>query len=164
MKVLIVIESCFGNTSRVADAVGVGLRSAGAEVTVAEAAAAPTLERVDLLLIGAPTHNMGLPGPASRRQAAAKGGNPAATGVAEWLDRLPIGFVGRAATFDTVTGNGFFSGSAAKGIKKRLRRHRVDVVAQESFVVTATEGPLADGELDCAELWGAALASPRQPG
>lgn len=158
MKVLIVTESCFGNTARVADAVADGLRSTGAEVTVAEAAAAPALDGVDLLLVGAPTHNMGLPGPASRRQAAAKGGHPAASGVAEWLDQLPTGFGGRAATFDTVTGTGFFSGSAAKGIQKRLRRHRVDVVARESFVVTATEGPLADGELDRARLWGAALA------
>ncbi|WP_433527972.1 flavodoxin family protein [Micromonospora sp. CA-263727] len=158
MNVLIVTESCFGNTSRVADAVAAGLRSTGAEVIVAEAASAPTLDGVDLLLVGAPTHNMGLPGPASRRQAATRGGNPAATGVAEWLDRLPTGFSGRAATFDTVTGTGFFAGSAAKGIQKRLRRHRVDVVARESFVVTATEGPLADGELDRAELWGAALA------
>ncbi|MDG4752606.1 flavodoxin domain-containing protein [Micromonospora sp. WMMD718] len=158
MNVLIVTESCFGNTSRVADAVAAGLRSTGAEVTVAEAAAAPALDGVDLLLVGAPTHNMGLPGPASRRQAAMKGGSPAATGVTEWLDRLPTGFAGRAATFDTVTGTGFFSGSAAKGIQKRLRRQRVDVVARASFVVTATEGPLADGELDRARLWGAGLA------
>ncbi|MGA5301845.1 flavodoxin family protein [Nucisporomicrobium flavum] len=157
MNVLIVTESCFGNTARVARAVAAGLRSKGAEVTIAEAAAAPALDGVDLLLVGAPTHNMGLPGPASRGQAATKGGNPPATGVAEWLDRLS-GFGGRAATFDTVTGTGFFSGSAAKGIQKRLRRSRVDVVARESFVVKATEGPLADGELDRAELWGAALA------
>ncbi|MEV2240435.1 flavodoxin domain-containing protein [Micromonospora sp. NPDC049891] len=158
MKVLIVTESCFGNTSRVADAVAAGLRSAGAEVTVVEAAAEPALDGVDLLLVGAPTHNMGLPGPASRRQAATKGASPASTGVAEWLDRLPTGFGGRAATFDTVTGTGFFSGSAAKAIQKRLRRHGVAVVARQSFVVTSTEGPLADGELDRAELWAAGLA------
>ncbi|MGW0432161.1 flavodoxin family protein [Micromonospora sp. NPDC003197] len=158
MRVLIVIESCFGNTSRVADAVAAGLRSKGADVTVVEAAVAPPLDGVDLLLVGSPTHNMGLPGPASRKQAATKGGHPAATGVAEWLDTLPATLGGRAATFDTVTGTGFFSGSAAKGIQKRLRRHQVDVIARESFVVTATEGPLADGELDRAERWAAALA------
>lgn len=158
MNVLIITESYFGNTAKVADAVAVGLRSKGADVTVAEAATAPALDGVDLLLVGSPTHNMGLPGPASRKQAATKGGHPAVTGVAEWLDTLPAKLGGRAATFDTVTGTGFFSGSAAKGVQKRLRRHQVDVVARESFLVTATEGPLADGELDRAERWGATLA------
>lgn len=42
MKVLLVAESCFGNTSRVADAVAAGLRSCGATVTVVDAASAPT--------------------------------------------------------------------------------------------------------------------------
>lgn len=112
---------------------------------------------MDLLLIGAPTHNMGLPSANSRRQAQTKGGQAPATGVAEWLDTLPGRRGGRAAAFATVTGTGRFSGSAAKGIEKRLRRRSVDVVARENFLVGSTEGPLADGELARAEQWGASL-------
>ncbi len=158
MNVLVVVESCFGNTARVADAVAAGLRSRGATVTVVEAAVAPVPGAVDLLLVGAPTHSMGLPGSATRRQAEAKGGHPPATGVAEWLAALPDRPGLRAATFDTVTGTGFFSGSAAKRIEKELRRRAVNVASRQSFLVTATEGPLADGELARAEKWGAALA------
>lgn len=158
MNVLVVTESCFGNTSRVAEAAAVGLRSRGATVTVVDAASAPAPDGVDLVLVGAPTHAMGLPGPGSRRQAEAKGGRPPVTGVAEWLDALPGQQGRRAAAFDTVTGTGLFSGSAAKGIEKRLRRHALDVVARESFLVSSMEGPLADGELTRAEQWGASLA------
>ncbi|GID93887.1 flavodoxin [Amorphoplanes digitatis] len=157
MNVLVVTETCFGNTARVADAIVAGLRSHGAVVTVADAASAPAVDHVDLLLVGAPTHSMGLPGPGTRRQAEAKGGNPPAIGVAEWLNALPGKQTCRGAAFDTVTGRGFFSGSAAKGIEKRLRRHGVDVVARESFLVNAMEGPPADGELARAERWGASL-------
>ncbi|WEO78794.1 flavodoxin domain-containing protein [Cryobacterium sp. SO2] len=161
MNVLIVIESCFGNTAQVAGAVATGLRSRGADVTVVDAASAdaPAAEGVDLLLLGAPTHNMGLPGPASRAQAAAKGGHPVSSGIAEWLELLPGQAGRRVATFDTVAGRGFFSGSAAKAIEKRLRRHSATVAGRESFLVGGTAGPLADGELARAELWGAALAS-----
>lgn len=101
---------------------------------------------------------MGLPSPASRRQAEAKGGRSPVTGVVEWLETLPPQQGRRAAAFDTVTGTGFFSGSAAKASAKRLRRRAADVVARESFLVSSTTGPLADGELTRAEQWGASLA------
>jgi flavorubredoxin len=157
MNVLVITESYFGNTARVAEAIAAGLRSHAADVTVAAAASEPALGPVDLLILGAPTHNMGLPAPASRRQAQEKGGRPSATGVAEWLDALPGDPGCRVAAFDTVTGKGFFSGSAAKAIEKRLRRRSVRVVARTSFLVTSTRGPLADGEVDRAEQWGASL-------
>ncbi|HNV14893.1 MAG: hypothetical protein IPI13_15120 [Actinomycetales bacterium] len=80
-----------------------------------------------------------------------------AAGVVEWLDALPRSLVDRAVAFDTVTGTGFFSGSAAKHIEKRLGRLGVTVLARSSFLVAATPGPLADGELARAEAWGASL-------
>ncbi|MHB9858120.1 flavodoxin family protein [Streptomyces sp. YIM S03343] len=153
-----ITESCFGNTSRVAEAIATGLRSRNATVTVAAAASGPALDGVDLLILGTPTHNMGLPSPASRRQAQEKGGQAPATGVAEWLEALPGDPGCRVAAFDTVTGKGFFAGSAAKAIEKRLRRRSVSLITRESFLVTSTQGPPADGEVDRAEQWGASLA------
>lgn len=157
MKILIVVESCFGNTARIADAVAAGLRSRGDDVTVADAATAPSPEGVDLLLVGAPTHNIGLPTPRSREQAHEKSGRTPTAGVAEWLAALPRLPGLRASTFATVTGTSFMSGSAAKAIAKRLRRHRADVVDVQNFLVGGTPGPLADGEQARAEQWGASL-------
>ena len=156
MNVLVIVESCFGNTAAIADAVAAGLRSAGAVATVSDAASAPPLASHDLVVIGAPTHNLGLPTPASRRQAVARGGSAPATGVAEWLGgvgRLAI----RVAAFDTAV-PGALSGSAAKKIATRARRLGATVSGRESFTVSGSPAVLTDGELDRARAWGASLA------
>jgi flavodoxin len=157
MNALVVSESCFGNTTRIADAIGAGLRSRGVTLTVVDAAAVPALDGVDLLIVGAPTHSMGLPGPGTRRQAQNKGGRVPANGVAEWLATLPTSTGLRAAVFDTVTGTGFFNGSAAKKIEKQLRNRSFDVVARQSFLASAVDGPLAEGETTRAEQWATSL-------
>lgn len=156
MKALIVVESCFTNTEKIAQAVATGLRSRGAEVDVVAAGGAPDISAADLLLVGAPTHNLGLPKASSRRQAEAKGGHPQEEGVAEWLGSLPGLKNRRTAAFATVVGSAF-SGSAARAIRKRLRRLSADIIGCEDFRVLGTEGPLADGELARAEQWGASL-------
>ncbi|GAB6899014.1 flavodoxin family protein [Kineosporia succinea] len=159
MNVLIVIETCFGNTQRFAEAIASGLVRRGAAVTVVKAADVrpDALNEVDLLIVGAPTHNRGLPGPASRRMAQTQGAGATGPGVAEWLDVMPE-YHGRAAAFDSVSGTGFINGSAAKKIVKRLQRNLVEVADSESFVVGAAEGPPLDGELERAEKFGTSLA------
>lgn len=159
MNVLIAVESAFGCTRAVADAVAAGLRSAGADVTVLDAASADpeALPGLGLLLVGAPTHNLGLPTPTSREQAAKRGAQAPASGVAEWLDVLPRLDGLRAAAFDTAV-PGAFSGSAAKKIARKLRGLRAQVDSTRSFTVTGSPATLADGELARAEAWGAALA------
>ncbi|QAY70749.1 flavodoxin family protein [Xylanimonas protaetiae] len=157
MRALIVVETCFGNTEQVAHAIAAGLRSRGADVEVAAAVDADDVLGRDLLVVGSPTHSMGLPGAATRRQARAQGGHPHDTGVSEWLDTLPRLDGQRVVAFATVTG-GFFSGSAAKAIERRLRKLSAAVAAREDFRVTGVEGPLVDGELERATRWGASLA------
>ncbi|TXG90997.1 flavodoxin/nitric oxide synthase [Rhodococcus rhodnii] len=158
MRALVVWESCFGNTAAVADAIVTGLRDAGVDVEARTAGEDPEPEGFDLLVVGAPTHNMGLPRPASRAQAAASGARSTGAGVAEWLDRRAPERIPPCALFATVTGTGVFSGSAAKAMRKRLRRTGATVLAREEFVVTGREGPLRDGERDRALGWGASLA------
>jgi hypothetical protein len=51
------------------------------------------------------------------------------------------------------------TGSAAKGIAKRLRQDGYELVAEpESFVVDDSDGPLHAGELERARAWGRSLA------
>jgi hypothetical protein len=66
----------------------------------------------------------------------------------------------RAAAFDTRgDARAALTGSAARGIARRLRRRGCSVVGSPSFLVADSEGPLEDGELDRAREWGRSLAS-----
>lgn len=156
--VLIVVESCYGNTGRVADAIASGLSGVGAHVQVgpAETAAPAVAPTVDLVLVGAPTHNAGLPTASTRAQTP----TPGRLGVREWVAAAQIPAGAHVITFDTVTG-GAFSGSAAKAAVKMLRRRRIGAERGESFRVSGREGPLADGELERARAWGEDLGRAR---
>ena len=158
MKVLIVTESYFGNTVRVGEAIAAGLQSRGVDVTVVDAASAPPPGSVDLVMVGAPTHYRGLPSPTSRDQAETRGGRRVTAGVAEWLEKIPRSAGTHAWAFDTVSNTGFFAGSAAKAIGKRLRAKSFDVVGRMSFVITGTGTPPPGTELARARQWGATLA------
>ena len=155
MNVLIVVESAFGNTVAIAESVARGLRAGGATVTVVSSADAATTDGFDLIVVGAPTHNLGLPSTKSRLQATERGGVDASTGVREWLAGLPRLNV-RAAVFDTHLATAF-AGSAAKGIARLLRSKRATIVAHEGFIVAGSPPVLIEGELARAEAWGGSL-------
>jgi hypothetical protein len=167
MTAMVVCESIYGNTRAVADAVAEGLGDARV-LTVREAS--EHVEHAELLVVGGPTHVHGLSSTRSREagvEAAHKNGEihvePDATeepGLRAWLHDLPGGDHAKAAAFDTrLDKSPWITGAASRGIAKRLRRHGFDVVSRESFLVEGSEGPLADGELDRAREWGAALAT-----
>ncbi len=157
MHAVVVIESCFGNTAKVAEAIIEGMRSSGAEVQTYPAGSAPCRLSAQLLLVGAPTHNMGLPTKSSRAQAAAKGGTAPETGVREWIETVEE-LDGRVVTFSTTTG-GILAGSAGKAIVKGLRRRKTRAEHGADFTVNGTPGPVADGELERARQWGRTLVT-----
>ena len=161
---LVVYESMFGNTGAVARAVAEGLSSRVETVDVVHVSTAPVvLHGVDLLVVGAPTHALGLSRSATRTAAREKGARgPASQGAREWLALLQRpDTVVHAACFDTRVRVPLLVGSAARAIRRRLRRLGVDVVATRRFTVTGTPGPLVPGELDRARRWGAELVATR---
>jgi hypothetical protein len=82
-------------------------------------------------------------------------------GLREWLDRLDAHHhEALVATFDTrVQRVRRLPGSAAKAAAKRIRRLGFDPAASpESFYVLDVDGPLADSELERAEVWGRQVA------
>lgn len=74
--------------------------------------------------------------------------------------RAPSGRTGVvAATFDTrIDKPRWLTGSAARKAADLLRHNGYRVVATDSFVVSGTQGPLCDGEIERAQAWGAELA------
>ena len=163
MRSLVVYESWFGNTRRIAEEIAAALAHQGQVDLVTVDEPLPPLEEVDLLVVGAPTHIHGLSSERSREGALTQGahGEPG-IGVRGWIDALPDGFGGpRAAAFDTRANKPvLLVGSAARGIARRLRDHGYRLAIEpQSFFVKGTPGPLEEGELDRASAWGRTLAN-----
>jgi hypothetical protein len=166
MSSVVVYESVYGNTRAVAEAIAEGLGDAQA---VPVHCVGDEVSSHDLVVVGGPTHMHGLATAASRK-AAVQGamedgethveanatGEP---GLRTWLHELPHADRRLAAAFDTrIDRSPVLTGSAARGIGRRLRRRGYDVLETESFFVTDSEGPLDAGEVDRAREWGALLA------
>jgi hypothetical protein len=166
VRALVVDESQFGTTHRIAEAIGRGLAET-LDVEVANVNAALRLEGVDLLVVGGPTHVHGISSPRTRAEApkwAAKAGrglhldsDAGGVGVREWLDALPP-FTAMAASFDTRTDiPRILSGAASDHIDQRLAGHGLrSITAPMSFLID-THNDLERTELDRARAWGALL-------
>lgn len=163
MSALVVVESMFGNSLAVAEAITEGLQAEGVEVALTRVADAPTTvpDDVTLLLVGGPTHAFSMTRKNTRADAIRQGATEGqeGTGIREWIDRaapradLPV------LTFDTRVQVKFVPGSAAKSAASHLHHQGFKRAKRgETFFVEGTPGPLADGELERAREWGRALA------
>jgi methylmalonyl-CoA mutase cobalamin-binding subunit len=157
MRALVVVESWFGNTAQIAEAIADGLREAGADVEVTPAASAPREPVADLIVVAAPTHNLGLPSPASRGKAIEGGGSGEDVGIREWLEQATPS-AARLTCVDTVVAS-MFSGSAAKAAQKLAHRRGWHADRGPSFLVGGTKGPLAADALETATALGRSLGS-----
>jgi hypothetical protein len=160
---LVVFESMFGNTRKIAEAVADGLRT-GMTVELSEVNSAPVVlgPEVDLLVVGGPTHAFGMSRPSTRADAGRQGADqPAAagTGLREWIEKATEGTARPpVATFDTKISRPRLPGSAARAARNRLLRAGFPaVLPAENFYVHGTPGPLADSELARARTWGERL-------
>lgn len=148
MEALVIYDSKFGNTKKIAETIGEALRRYGtAQVYSLEKPLPEQVGTIDLLVIGGPTQAHGI----SPR-------------IRQFTDGIAVGVGGgvMAATFDTrLRWPTVLSGSAAKTIAKRLKRAGVNVcVEPESFFVTRDAHPqLEPGELERAAHWAKRLAS-----
>jgi len=166
MKALVVYESSYGNTAAVGETIAETLRGEGLEVTAGsvETVRAAATGDVALLVAGGPTHMHGMSRPSTRKAGASDKKNTyeeptVAIGLREWLAEMPSGARRPAAAFDTrFDKSTVVTGSAAKGIAKRLEHQGFRLLAEpESFFVT-NQNQLVDGELDHAATWARTLA------
>jgi flavorubredoxin len=143
MNALVLYESRFGNTERVAEAIALVLQESVATRLAAVADVedcAEALHGVSLLIVGGPTHRHGVS--TVLKETLACLGDHALQGT-------------KAATFDTrMHGPRVVTGSAAAGLERFLRKHGAWIVVPPgSFLVGASEGPLDPGELERARAW-----------
>lgn len=157
MRSLVVYESQWGNTEKVARAIAARLAIDG-EVEVLDSDAAPaSVDGYDLLVVGGPTHAFSMTRAATRADAVKSHGAPhqPVRGIREWLNELhPASPKIPAAAFDTRVNSPRLPGSAAKAARHELRSLGFDTaLKQKTFRVFGYEGPLIDGELERATAW-----------
>jgi len=165
MKALIIYESMFGSTRKIAEAIAEGL-AGGSTVVIASVqdADARSMELADLLVIGAPTHIHGLSMPATRAVATVMAKDPerhltlddhaTGIGIREWIDSIPASPALYAA-FDTRRDMPrILTGAASSAITKRLRRLGLRAITRRSSFLVGDDESLKPGELEGARAWG----------
>ncbi len=166
MRALLVYESMYGNTAKIGEAIAEALREQGIEMVSGPVSriGPEAAGEIDLLAVGGPTHVHGMSSAKSRQSAVDDDKNTyaeptIAPGLREWIADLTPGDGRMAGAFDTRIDKAMFlTGSAAKGIAKRLGRQGFHLVlGPESFQVT-TANELVEGELHHATTWGVDLA------
>jgi hypothetical protein len=167
MKALVVYESMYGNTAVIAEAVARSLRTHDLDVTAGPVTRIAPVDVVGtgLLVLGGPTHAHGMSRPSTRQAAVNDEKNMYADptvspGLRDWMAQLPSGTERLAAAFDTrIDKPAVLTGSAAKGIAKRLERLGYQLVAPPMSFFVSTENHLIDGEIDNAVHWADELAT-----
>ncbi len=130
LRALVVFESMFGNTEKVAAAVAHGLQLEGIDTGLVEVHAAPaTLSpEVDLLVVGGPTHGFSMSRVSTREDAVRQGApaERATLGLREWLEAVQFDAAGvpALATFDTRVTKVRWLPQAAAASAARAGRHR----------------------------------------
>jgi flavodoxin len=165
MNTIIVYDSLFGNTERIAQAIADTLRTFGQVQAIRiepsqsdelqrqailhqyratdvrlEPAHAVELQGVDMLVIGCPTQ--------------AFKATPAMLSFLEKISAASLSGLA-VACFDTRYPRPLWlTGSAARVIARKLQKMGVSLLLPpESFFVTGTQGPLKSGELERAATW-----------
>lgn len=149
MKTLVIYDSVFGNTEKIAQAMADAVGGTAKTVTSFSPA---DLDGVELLLVGSPTR-----------------GFRATEPMTNWLKSLPAGKLAgvKAAAFDTrisqeeINAGPFFlkwlvkwQGYAAEKISAGLTAAGAKSAgSDQGFLVHSQQGPICDGEIERATAW-----------
>ena len=141
MNALVLYDSQYGNTERIAQAIADTLRTSGEVQAIRLEPGHPVeFQGVDMFVVGCPT----------------QGWKPTPT-IESFLEEVSSERIGSLAVacFDTrFRLPRWITGSAAKVMARKLQEKDVPLLVEpESFFVKGTEGPLRDGELDRAAAW-----------
>jgi flavodoxin len=145
MKTLVVYDSAYGNTEKVAKAIGDAI-AGDVKVVRASDADIADVSAVDLLIVGSPTY-----------------GGKATQPILDFLAKVPEGGIKgkRIASFDTRLTGRFVKvfGFAAEKIAENLKAKGGNLAStSEGFFVKGKKGPLTDGELERASSWAKGFA------
>jgi len=141
MKTLVVFDSQYGNTEKIARKIAETFNQFGSSRALRVTEFMPdALDGVELLIVGSPTQAWN-----------------STNAMKDFFGRIDPELMKRlsVAAFDTrVDKPRLITGSAANAMAKQLKRRGVRILLKpESFLVTGMEGPLAEGALERAVEW-----------
>jgi flavodoxin len=157
MKAMVIYDSQFGNTAKIAQAIGEALSAQG-EVTVAKAGDVKPAQLSDLtlLIVGSPTQKFSLTGATTSLLKSIPDDGLQGVKVAAFDTRFPPSEIEKVRILAFLVK---LFGYAAEPIAKRLEKKGGDLVLPPHwFYVGGTEGPLLEGELERAADWAQALS------
>lgn len=169
MKAVVIVESMFGNTLSIAEAIRAGMQAHCAVSVVGVTRVESTdFLGTDVVVVGGPTHVHSLSTEASRQSAALVAldseleleSNAAGNGIREWLqlvqrEELPDLY----AAFDTrVRGLHLITGAASRQIDAKLRRLGTNPILPPMSFLVGPDHKLLAGERDRAQEWGDQVA------
>ena len=149
MKALVVYDSVFGNTEKVAQAIAAALQTTAVPVVQA---ALDQLEGLDLLIVGSPTRGFRPTEGVAQWLNALSNNHLTGVGVAAFDTRIDLATIDSSVFRFIVNKGGYAANTIAKTLEKKGGRLRA---SPEGFLVTGEQGPLKDGELERAAAWGA---------
>jgi hypothetical protein len=171
MKALVIYESMFGSTRKIAESISAGL-AGDSTVAIASVrdADARSVDLADLIVLGAPTHVHGLSMPATRAVAGAMAKDPGRhleldehamdIGMREWLESIPPSTTLYAA-FDTRRNMPrILTGAASVTIAKVLGRRGRSSAARASWSRTTSRSSPANSN---APVRGGSASGGSQP-
>lgn len=166
MNTVVVFESMFGTTRRVAAAIAEALAPYGPVrcLSVDQDESRAAAATAGLLVIGGPTHVHGMSRPASRIEARNWAKDAAKhvtlespvpqTGVREFIAGLPT-IPAHFAAFDTrVDISHILSGAASASIERALTKRGSRRVSPSASFLVSRGNALEEGEIERAGLWG----------
>lgn len=151
MKTLVIYDSVFGNTEKIAQAIAAVLSTQAIPVSQADAG---QLRGLDLLVVGSPTRKFSPTEDIHKLLNSLPKNHLAGVRVAAFDTRITLETID-SKVFRFIVAKG---GYAARTIAKSLEKKGGQLAAPpEGFFVTGEQGPLKDGELERAAGWAISL-------
>lgn len=143
MKNLVIYDSCFGNTEKIAEAIAKSISTKAIKINDIKDA---NLNEVELIILGCPTH----------------GGRPTEA-IQKFINYITLKNI-KFAVFDTRMSKDNINialkllikliGYASPKMAKTLKSKGYELITlPEGFLVKGKEGPLSDGEIERAKNW-----------
>ena len=152
MKAMVVYDSVFGNTAKIAQAIGQALASSeDVEIVQVGNARPEQLAGLTLLIVGSPTRQFSPTGATSSFLKSIPRNGLAGVKVAAFDTRFTVSAIEKVRILAFMVK---IFGYAAKPIAGRLQKKGGGLaIPPEGFYVDDTEGPLLEGELERAADW-----------